>query len=70
MLAFQVGDGPEHFAEAWGYEVDLILHRRRPEAVTAMLTEAGFVPLVTMVHERTSTPPRKQGAFLIARKPE
>jgi SAM-dependent methyltransferase len=70
MLAFQVGDGPEHFAEAWGYQVDLILHRRRPEAVTAMLTEAGFGPLVTMVHERTSTPPRKQGAFLIARKPE
>ena len=70
MLAFQVGDGPEHFAEAWGYEVDLVLHRRRPEAVTAMLAEVGFDLQVTMVHERTSSPPKKQGAFLIARKPE
>jgi SAM-dependent methyltransferase len=70
MLAFQVGDDPQHFAEAWGYEVDLIIHRRRPETVTAMLTEAGFHLLVTTLHERTSTPPKKQGAFVIARKPD
>jgi SAM-dependent methyltransferase len=70
MLAFQVGDGPQHFAEAWGYEVDLILHRRRPETVTAMLAEAGFHLLVTMVHESANTPTKKQGAFLIALKPE
>jgi SAM-dependent methyltransferase len=68
MLAFQVGDGPQHFAEAWGYEVDLVLHRRRPEVVTAMLTGAGFHPVVTTVHERTGTPPRRQAAFLIVRK--
>src|SRR6266508_539860 len=70
MLAFQVGDGPQHFTEAWGYEVDLILHRRRPETVTAMLTEAGFHILVTMVHEPADTPTKKQGAFLIALKPK
>jgi hypothetical protein len=70
MLAFQVGDGPQHFAEAWGYEVDVILHRRRSETVTAMLAEAGFHLLVTMVHEPASTPTKKQGAFLIALKPQ
>jgi SAM-dependent methyltransferase len=70
MLAFQVDDGPQHFAEAWGYEVDLVLHRRHPETVTAMLTEAGFHLLVTMVHEPADTPTKKQGAFLIALKPE
>jgi hypothetical protein len=70
MLAFQVGDGPQHFAEAWGYEVDLILYRRHPETVAAMLAEAGFHLLVTMVHEPPDTPTKKQGAFLIALKPE
>jgi hypothetical protein len=53
-----------------GYEVDLILHRRRPETVTAMLAEAGFHLLVTMVHEPAKTLPKKQGAFLIALKAE
>ena len=70
MLAFQVGDGPRHFAEAWGNAVDLVLHRRRPEAVTAMLTEAGFHLTATMVQERSSTPPKRQWAYLIARKLE
>ncbi|MFI6758882.1 class I SAM-dependent DNA methyltransferase [Micromonospora sp. NPDC050417] len=68
MLAFQVGDAPKHFAEAWGQEVDLILHYRRPETVTAMLAEAGFQILVTTVHEPVVMQPRKQGAYLIARK--
>jgi SAM-dependent methyltransferase len=70
MLAFQVGDGPKYFAEAWGHEVDLIIHRRRPETVTAMLTEAGFHVLVTTVHEPASAQPRKQAAYLIACKPD
>lgn len=69
MLSFQIGDGPRHFTEGWGRTVDLTLHFRRPEAVAAMLAEVGFEPVVTMVHDRTSTPPRKQGAFLIVRKP-
>jgi SAM-dependent methyltransferase len=70
MLAFQVGEGPEHFAEAWGHEVDLTIHRRRPETVTEMLTEAGFHVFVTAVHELAGPQPRKRGAYLIARKPE
>jgi SAM-dependent methyltransferase len=70
MLAFQVGDDPKHFAEAWGHEVDLTIHRRRPETVTTMLAEAGFHVLVTTVHEPVNTQPRKQRAYLIARKPD
>jgi SAM-dependent methyltransferase len=68
MLAFQVGDGPQHFVEAWGQQVDLILHRRHPETVAALLAEAGFHLLVSMVHEPPGTPTKKQGAFLIALK--
>jgi hypothetical protein len=45
-----------------------VLNRRRPEMVAAMLTEAGFHILVTMVHEPVGTPAKKQGAFLIALK--
>jgi SAM-dependent methyltransferase len=68
MLAFQVGDDPKHFAEAWGCEVDLTIHRRRPESVTAMLTETGFAVLVTTVHEPAVTEPRRQAAYMIAQK--
>jgi SAM-dependent methyltransferase len=66
MLAFQMGDGPKHYAEAWGHEVDLVIYRRRPETVGAMLSGAGFEVVVTMVHEVPDTQPKKQGAFLIA----
>ena len=51
--------------EARGHEVDLTIHRRRPQAVAATLTEAGFHVLLTTVHEPGSTPPR-----MIAREPD
>ena len=68
MLAFQVGDDPKHFAEAWGFEVDLVIHRRRPEMVAALLTEAGFQVAVTLIHEPAAVEPRRQAAYLIARR--
>jgi SAM-dependent methyltransferase len=68
MLAFQVGDDPTHLAEAWGFEVDLVLHRRRPETVAALLTEAGFHVLLTTVHEPSAAEPGKRAAYLIATK--
>ncbi|MEV4625883.1 class I SAM-dependent methyltransferase [Micromonospora sp. NPDC049523] len=68
MLLFQMGDAPKHFAEAWGYDVDLVLYYRRPEAVTEMLTEAGFQVMLTTIWEPTQVQPKKQAAFLIARK--
>lgn len=68
-LAFQVGDDPKHFAEAWGYQVDLVIHRRRPETVAALLTEASFHVPVRTVHEVTVEEPKKLAAYLIACKP-
>ncbi|GAA0464327.1 class I SAM-dependent DNA methyltransferase [Actinoplanes campanulatus] len=72
MLAFQAGDDDRHFTEAWGHEVTLTIHRRRPEAVAVLLTEAGFEPVVTTIHEipppYTVPNPTRQGAFLIVRK--
>jgi SAM-dependent methyltransferase len=67
MLAFQTGDGPQHFAEAWGHEVDLTIHRRRPETVASLLAEAGFEVVVTTIHEPVRTHPRREAAYVIAR---
>ncbi|MEV7097935.1 class I SAM-dependent methyltransferase [Amycolatopsis sp. NPDC051045] len=51
LLTFQVGDGVKHFTQQWGSEVDLVVHRRRPEAVEAMLVSAGFHVVLTSVFE-------------------
>jgi len=72
MVAFQVGDEPTHYAEAWGLEVNLTFYRRRPEAVAALLTKAGFEMWATTVREPTdyaANPETRQQAYLIARKP-
>jgi ubiquinone/menaquinone biosynthesis C-methylase UbiE len=67
MLAFQLGDGPQHFAQVWGHAVDLVIHRRQPAAVTQMLAGAGFHVRVTTVFEPEGRPGR-QAVCLIARK--
>ena len=69
LLAFQVGDGPKHFSDLWGHEVDLVFYRWRPETVTEMLTAAGFHVHVTTVFEPVGRP-GMQVACLIARKLE
>ena len=65
MLAFQVGDAPKHYTEAWGHEVELTIHRRRPETVTALLADAGLQILVSTIHEVDDG---RQAAYLIARR--
>lgn len=42
LLAFQVGDEPKHHDRPWGHPVSLDFHRRRPEAMAELLTDAGF----------------------------
>ncbi len=70
LLAFQVGDEPRRHDRPWGHSVVLDFQRRRPERMTALLAEAGFVPLSCTVREadtgRGETTPH---AFLILRKP-
>lgn len=70
LLAFQVGEQPRHLSEAFGETIDLTFHRRHPDAVAALLAEAGLPVFVKLVREPDddgveSTP---QG-YLIARKP-
>jgi SAM-dependent methyltransferase len=69
MLAFQVGDEPKHYAEAFGHEVNLTFHRRRPDQVADLLIKAGLEMYATTVLEPTTPEQRMQAAFLIARKP-
>jgi SAM-dependent methyltransferase len=51
LVAFQVGDVPRRLSEAFGVQVDLEFHRRRPEAVGALLADAGLRVRVRTVRE-------------------
>ncbi|MGV9556387.1 class I SAM-dependent DNA methyltransferase [Streptomyces sp. NPDC003401] len=68
LLAFQVGDEPQHHDRPWGHPVSLDFHRRRPEAMAELLTDAGF-----SVRSRTVRAPEPDlaekvpQAYLIAR---
>ncbi|MEV4346890.1 class I SAM-dependent methyltransferase [Actinoplanes sp. NPDC049596] len=67
LLAFQAGDIAVHYTSAWGHDdVDLTIHRRRPEEVAALLTKIGFRLLATTLHEIGDE--GRQAAFLIAHK--
>jgi ubiquinone/menaquinone biosynthesis C-methylase UbiE len=68
LLAFQVGDQPRYLDEAFGQRVELTFHRRRPDAVAALLEQAGLALYATLQRQPDddgleSTPQ----AYLIAR---
>lgn len=71
LLAFQVGDAPLHFDDAFGHAVNLDFHRLDPGRVTECLTGAGFTVHAKLVRE--ADPAQKSAkvpqAFLLARKP-
>jgi SAM-dependent methyltransferase len=67
LLAFQAGDEPKHFTRAWDHDVNLTIHRRNPQTVTELLTEAGFRPMLTTVYEPPSRPGRPH-AYVIAHR--
>jgi ubiquinone/menaquinone biosynthesis C-methylase UbiE len=71
LLGFQIGDDTNHHDEAFGHPVSLDFHRLRPDAVVALLADAGFEVVVRT--EKAPEPdsrarPIPQGA-LIARRP-
>ena len=68
LLAFQVGDQPRHYAEAFGVAVDVDFHRRRPERVAELLGAAG-IPATTQVLREPEIQDRTQQAYILARKP-
>jgi ubiquinone/menaquinone biosynthesis C-methylase UbiE len=72
LLAFQVGDETGQRTEAFGHEIELTWHRRRPEHVAALLADAGLPVRATLVREPESYPflvEKVPQAFLFARKP-
>jgi SAM-dependent methyltransferase len=66
-VAFQVGDEPLELREAYGHDVRLVVHRRRPEPVAALLTGAGFLVHTHVVREPEGRE-RSPQAYLLARK--
>ncbi|GAA5118428.1 class I SAM-dependent DNA methyltransferase [Pseudonocardia adelaidensis] len=67
LLAFQVGDEPLHMSEAWGHEIALVFHRRRPEHVSALLAAAGL-PVHAHAVRQANAGERTPHAYLLARK--
>jgi ubiquinone/menaquinone biosynthesis C-methylase UbiE len=68
LLAFQVGDEPLRMSEAFGHEIALEFHRRRPEHVAALLGDAGLPVHAQAIREAGPTE-RTPHAYLLARKP-
>jgi ubiquinone/menaquinone biosynthesis C-methylase UbiE len=71
LLAFQIGDFTRHHDQAFGHPVSLDFHRLRPDAVVALLDDAGLEVVARV--EKAPEPgsraaPNPQG-MLIARRP-
>ncbi|MET7934325.1 class I SAM-dependent methyltransferase [Streptomyces sp. NPDC005322] len=68
LVAFQVGDEPVHYTEAFGHEVALTFRRWQPDRIATLLDEAGL-----QVRARAQREPERDEktpqASLIARKP-
>lgn len=71
LLAFQIGDDTLHLDESFGHEVSLDFHRLQPDAVVALLDDAGFDLTARLVRapESSSAAAKIPQGFLIARKP-
>lgn len=69
LLAFQVGDEPLHLAEAFGYAISLDFHRRHPDRVAELLSQAGLVVHARMLREPEEGTERTPQAYIVARKP-
>lgn len=71
LLAFQVGDAPLHFDEAFGHHVNLDFHRLNPDRVAALLADAGFTVRARLIREPDDDEisAKVPQAYLLARKP-
>ena len=68
VVAFQVGDAPLHFDEAFGHRVDLDFRRLNPDHVAGLLERAGFTVQARMVRAPSGWESVPQ-AYLLAGKP-
>jgi len=70
LVAFQVGDEPLSFTEAFGHRVALDFRRLRPERIEQLLGEAGLFTHTRMVCDPdTASGETTPQAYLMARKP-
>jgi queuine/archaeosine tRNA-ribosyltransferase len=71
LLGFQIGDDTQHHDEAFGHPVSLDFHRLEPDAVVALLDDAGFdiVARVEKAPEPDTRATRIPQGMLIARRP-
>lgn len=72
QLAFQVGDELLHRTEAMGHEISLDFHRRQPDRVAELLSQAGLVVRARMLREPDDDgdfPEKTPQGFMLARKP-
>ena len=71
LLAFQVGDDTLRLEEAFGHDVSLDFHRLQPDAVVALLGDAGFEVTARLVRAPDPAGAAAQipQGFLIAKKP-
>lgn len=67
LLAFQVGTGTLHLAEALGREFGVDFHRGQPDRIAELLTAAGFEVLAVLERARDQEE-RTPQAHLVARK--
>jgi ubiquinone/menaquinone biosynthesis C-methylase UbiE len=70
LLAFQIGDDTLHHDEAFGHAISLDFHRLEPDAVVALLDDAGFelVARLERAPEPASRATRIPQGILVARK--
>lgn len=71
LVGFQAGDHVLHLTEAFGQEVSLRYHRRRPSHVCQLLAEAGFALHTQVLREPMEGEGLEptQKAYLLARTP-
>ncbi|MGW4639380.1 class I SAM-dependent methyltransferase [Sphaerisporangium sp. NPDC004334] len=67
LLAFQVGDEPRVYTEAFGHPVSLVFHRLPVDGTADLLRKAGFEMTARLVREPRDSETNPQG-FLLARK--
>lgn len=68
MVVFQVGDEPVEYTEAFDKPVALSFHRRRPEPIAELMSQAGLEVWARLVRE-PSPKEKTQQALLLASKP-
>jgi ubiquinone/menaquinone biosynthesis C-methylase UbiE len=69
LVAFQVGEQPVDLREAYGHPVSLVVHRRPPALVEALLADAGLAVHTRLVRDPEDWEKSPQACLLARRVP-